>query len=144
MLGFLSRVYDFNLMCNVIFFFNDPATPEIYTYGHPLSLHDALPISDITRRRADQAGNAVFLLELGHVEHGEEALAAVQQVGQGQGSFGLADAAGADQQEDAHRSVGFVQPGRCRAHGTIQRRSEEHTSELPSLKRISYAVSCLK
>src|SRR3546814_18406070 len=29
-------------MC--IFFFNDSANTEIYTYGHPLSLHDALPI----------------------------------------------------------------------------------------------------
>src|SRR3546814_11191414 len=28
-----------------IFFFNDPATTEIYTYLHTLSLHDALPIS---------------------------------------------------------------------------------------------------
>src|SRR3546814_1962195 len=27
-----------------IFFFNDTATTEIYTYGHTLSLHDALPI----------------------------------------------------------------------------------------------------
>src|SRR6056297_819432 len=27
------------------FFFNDPAPPEIYTYCHTLSLHDALPIS---------------------------------------------------------------------------------------------------
>src|SRR3546814_11617118 len=27
------------------FFFNDTATTEIYTYGHTLSLHDALPIS---------------------------------------------------------------------------------------------------
>src|SRR3546814_17260955 len=26
-------------------FFNDTAPTEIYTYGHPLSLHDALPIS---------------------------------------------------------------------------------------------------
>src|SRR3546814_3682048 len=26
------------------FFFNDPATTEIYTYRHALSLHDALPI----------------------------------------------------------------------------------------------------
>src|SRR3546814_17918959 len=26
-------------------FFNDTATTEIYTYGHTLSLHDALPIS---------------------------------------------------------------------------------------------------
>src|SRR3546814_15489284 len=28
-----------------VFFFNDTATTEIYTYGHTLSLHDALPIS---------------------------------------------------------------------------------------------------
>src|SRR3546814_15694391 len=27
------------------FLFNDTSTPEIYTYGHTLSLHDALPIS---------------------------------------------------------------------------------------------------
>src|SRR3546814_12033370 len=27
------------------FFFKYTATPEIYTYCHPLSLHDALPIS---------------------------------------------------------------------------------------------------
>src|SRR3546814_1886762 len=29
-------------------------------------------------------------------------------------------------------------------HGKLQRRSEEHTSELQSLMRISYAVFCLK
>src|SRR3546814_12664017 len=28
----------------LIFFFNDTATTEIYTYCHTLSLHDALPI----------------------------------------------------------------------------------------------------
>src|SRR3546814_18217802 len=28
----------------VCFFVNDTATTEIYTYGHTLSLHDALPI----------------------------------------------------------------------------------------------------
>src|SRR3546814_16734203 len=28
-----------------LFFFNDSETTEIYTYGHTLSLHDALPIS---------------------------------------------------------------------------------------------------
>src|SRR3546814_11059232 len=37
-------------MCSVVScvfvfcFFNDTATTEIYTYGHTLSLHDALPI----------------------------------------------------------------------------------------------------
>src|SRR3546814_2297418 len=35
-----------------IFFFNDPATTEFYTYGHTLSLHDALPICG---KRADAA-----------------------------------------------------------------------------------------
>src|SRR3546814_7050306 len=31
-------------MNSFCFFFNDKATTEIYTYGHTLSLHDALPI----------------------------------------------------------------------------------------------------
>src|SRR3546814_19820845 len=33
------------LCCFFLFFFKDTATTEIYTYGHTLSLHDALPIS---------------------------------------------------------------------------------------------------
>src|SRR3546814_4256321 len=32
------------MLCVYVFFFNDTATTEIYTYGHTLSLHDALPI----------------------------------------------------------------------------------------------------
>src|SRR3546814_3065647 len=35
-------------------------------------------------------------------------------------------------------------PGIDRARGALCRRSEEHTSELQSLMRISYAVFCLK
>src|SRR3546814_11486805 len=31
--------------CHFLFFFSDSATTELYTYGHTLSLHDALPIS---------------------------------------------------------------------------------------------------
>src|SRR3546814_11703033 len=34
---------DYVVLC--VFFFNDTATTEIYTYLHTLSLHDALPIS---------------------------------------------------------------------------------------------------
>src|SRR3546814_2057337 len=34
--------------------------------------------------------------------------------------------------------------GRCVAHAKLRIRSEEHTSELQSLMRISYAVFCLK
>src|SRR3546814_17097814 len=33
------------LLVSILFFFNDTATTEIYTYLHTLSLHDALPIS---------------------------------------------------------------------------------------------------
>src|SRR3546814_20491978 len=36
----------------VFVFFNDTATTEIYTYGHTLSLHDALPICRKRRIRA--------------------------------------------------------------------------------------------
>src|SRR5216110_2573995 len=38
-------------MSLIFFFFNDPATTEIYTSSHTLSLHDALPTS-APRRRA--------------------------------------------------------------------------------------------
>src|SRR3546814_12909600 len=43
-------------MISMFFFLNDTATTEIYTYGHTLSLHDALPLS--RRRKAErEAGN---------------------------------------------------------------------------------------
>src|SRR3546814_11850934 len=50
-----------------VFFFNDTATTEIYTYLHTLSLHDALPISNCclratglraSRRRAAVSGSS--------------------------------------------------------------------------------------
>src|SRR3546814_9927553 len=47
-------------------------------------------------------------------------------------------ALGADRR-DPHRPVAGAQPA-----GTVVARSEEHTSELQSLMRISYAVFCLK
>src|SRR3546814_10791682 len=44
-----------------------------------------------------------------------------------------------------HRSNRTVQtPSRWQVREPIHRRSEEHTSELQSLMRISYAVFCLK
>src|SRR3546814_15055222 len=36
------------IMYKSYFFFNDTATTEIYTYGHTLARHDALPISQRT------------------------------------------------------------------------------------------------
>src|SRR3546814_10259565 len=69
-------------------------------------------------------GNAVFQLLVGAFQ-------------QGIGTLGLAGAAPQDRQGD-HRQRGNDE----QADG--QHRSEEHTSELQSLMRISYAVFCLK
>src|SRR5213075_2031793 len=41
----LSEILDHLIDILFLFFFNDPATTEIYTTRHTLSLHDALPIS---------------------------------------------------------------------------------------------------
>src|SRR3546814_2576929 len=53
------------------------------------------------------------------------------------GTFGLEDLA------DVHRMLA-AQRREARMHLRGHRRSEEHTSELQSLMRISYAVFCLK
>src|SRR3546814_2143128 len=51
----------------------------------------------------------------------------------------------ADAQAIVPRRIRGLQPGQGRVHGaTPSIRSEEHTSELQSLMRISYAVFCLK
>src|SRR3546814_1109170 len=46
-----------------VFIFNDTATTEIYTYGHTLSLHDALPIlavqTELCAQVADRAAGTV-------------------------------------------------------------------------------------
>src|SRR3546814_19469265 len=41
----LFFLFSFECKSSFFLFFNDTATTEIYTYGHTLSLHDALPIS---------------------------------------------------------------------------------------------------
>src|SRR3546814_15285305 len=105
------------------FFFNDPATTEIYTYCHTLSLHDALPILHGIIPFARHGGRRA----VGQVTAGVEAHAHDRRAGLGQ--------------REHHRAV-RLRPGmRLNVDET---RSEEHTSELQSLMRISYAVFCLK
>src|SRR3546814_2682161 len=53
------------------------------------------------------------------------------------------DKARANDRQDARRQQAARQPAQRRAGEPRQRRSEEHTSELQSLMRISYAVFCL-
>src|SRR3546814_15859752 len=92
-----------------IFFFNDTATTEIYTYGHTLSLHDALPIY---HRHGCSRHERHHALDL--------------RVGDG-----------------GPGAVGVRRRPMSEAALPVAR-SEEHTSELQSLMRISYAVFCLK
>src|SRR3546814_2630892 len=105
-----------------IFFCKIKATTEIYTYGHTLSLHDALPISDT--RSFDYA------------IHGDD------------------DPSGVNARNAAIVNLFYMNNwlhdwwydhGFDEQAGNAQTsRSEEHTSELQSLMRISYAVFCLK
>src|SRR3546814_5735519 len=109
-------IYFTMLYLHFCFVFNDTATTEIYTYLHTLSLHDALPISgSASRSRRRTAPSA---------------------------------APRNPTRPDARRSPRRAR-GRCRAaarcrYGCTASRSEEHTSELQSLMRISSAVFCLK
>src|SRR3546814_5198731 len=61
---------------------------------------------------------------------------------QGVDQGGLADVGAADDGDVAGAVWGGIHAGIVWANG--QKRSEEHTSELQSLMRISYAVFCLK
>ena len=79
--------------------------------AHRLGQHAALAVADVAGRRAGQPRNLVVLLVLRHVDDDHVAVAAVEDVGQGHGRLGLADAAGADQQEDADRPARVDQVG---------------------------------
>src|SRR3546814_7975826 len=106
-------------MLVVLCCFNDTPTTEIYTYLHTLSLHDALPISPARLYRLARARSLYAPRD------------------RRRGLQGGQDPAG-----DGRAPVGAVG-----SLGQISReyvRSEEHTSELQSLMRISYAVFCLK
>src|SRR3546814_13293483 len=98
-------------MSYVIFFFSAPATTEIYTYCHTLSLHGALPICS-GRLHGDPSG----AFEPMPPAQAIEAPAAAP----------------------AHDRRGLLT-----AALRLAARSEEHTSALQSLMRISYAVFCL-
>src|SRR3546814_17350703 len=93
--------------CDCFCFFNDTATTEIYTDGHTLALHDALPICRCCW--AARCAMTIMMISAAR-SHGAQRLVST----------------------------------RLRASRCVASRSEEHTSELQSLMRNSYAVFCLK
>src|SRR3546814_10535676 len=114
-----------------LFFFNDTSTTEIYSYGHTLSLNDALPSSD--------------------AEDGRAALASGRRRGRLQRLHYVPPDSPSPRpaaRSASQRSCAATRSGVClasqRSNSASRSRSEEHTSELQSLMRISYAVFCLK
>src|SRR3546814_6980337 len=109
-----------------LFFFYYPATPEIYTYVHPLSLHDALPISAGTILRS-------------HVE-GQNTTSCPCTPPRSSSRTNPCTACTMGTCDGSSWEL-ILTPNR---RAVAAQRSEEHTSELQSLMSISYAVFCLK
>ena len=110
------------------FFFNDTATTEIYT----LSLHDALPIWEhLTRKYC--------------WEHFQQAMCLQQSLKWGVRHDLFALIRQKPKCMDDYRKLKWELTRKFTRNKQLKgRRSEEHTSELQSHVRISYAVFCLK
>src|SRR3546814_13430768 len=97
----------------VVFFFNDTATTEIYTYLHTLSLHDALPIF---AGRADREADDVVAQEqpVGGAAHQPEQRQVRRQAARRSDAFWQADVGVHDRPAVArHREAGQQEIGRA-------------------------------
>src|SRR3546814_4302413 len=106
-------------------FFDDTEPSEIYTYLHSLSLHDPLPICSGSGAAANSGANSPSASTAG-VDGQSASISAGTSGLRGAGCGGA-----------LRTSTGVLA-------GSALGRSEEHTSELQSLMRITYAVFCLK
>src|SRR3546814_9082455 len=145
------------------FYFHDTATTEIYTYEHTLSLHDALPGWELEKSANPPQVIATAKQSMAvHVR----ALLDFHKAGIPTFDYGnnIRQVALDEGVAEAFDFPGFVpayiRPLFCRGIGpfrwaalsgdpediyrTDAKRSEEHTSELQSLMRTSYAFFCLK
>ena len=77
----------------------------------------AFLVADVAGRGADQAGDVVPLAELAHVEPDDGGLAVEEELGEGLGQLGLADAGRAEEEERADRPVRVLQPGPAPSDG---------------------------
>src|SRR3546814_20037657 len=134
-ISFLTFSRTFFCFC-FVFFFNDPATTEIYTYLHTLSLHDALPILSLKtasfRLACPTRSSAVFAFTSGRKSAMLWRICA--------SSINLPTIWPLSASSMCPSGALAIKP----SGNFTCLRSEEHTSELQSLMRISYAVFCLK
>src|SRR3546814_7418044 len=125
-----------------MFFFYDTATPEIYTYVHTLSLHDALPIAGcerftVMRKEPLHLRPAIVRLHGGGGNREAGRMRGPRRCTRHRaraGSAGVALLA-------VRHGMTIVPVILSGGSGTrLWPRSEAHTSELQSLMRNSYAV----
>src|SRR3546814_3400425 len=90
-------------------------------------------------RRPPRSTRADTLFPYTTLFRSKDAVDSCRSVQWGQQSVGFSHV-----QRAAINIDGHVGADRVRPHRLLARRSEEHTSELQSLMRISYAVFCLK
>src|SRR3546814_3565222 len=115
---------------------NDSATTEIYTYSHTRSLHDALPSwTGATPWQVVQQALQIPRADGPKYQWRPNAHLLAQDLTDDFQGKALAHP-WLDGPPDRL-------PGKA-AHVALPIRSEEHTSELSSLMRLSYAVFCLK
>src|SRR3546814_5881573 len=112
------------LLLILFFFFKYTATHEIYTFCHTLSLHDALPISRCCATARAGCGSAP---------------STAWRTGCCACTGRTRSCPKASRSSTATTSCAW-----SIAWSSSSNRSEEHTSELQSLMRISYDVFCLK
>src|SRR3546814_6137528 len=130
----------------LFFCFNENATTEIYTYCHTLSLHGALPILRFGKGWPSCRLDLAAARYLAHAQRKRRTASAEPEIKP------------APQHRDRHQieqrpddlerqSAIIAEMERLRqihrAHRQRPGRSEEHTSELPSLMSISYADFCM-
>src|SRR3546814_8439667 len=107
-------------------FFNETSTTYIYTYCHTLSLHDALPILRPAMSASSSMHSILISVESMSIAN----------------SLQLRNGTSSSRQATSIRRC--PQNSRTSSRLSVSTRSKEHTSELQSLMRISYAVFCLK
>src|SRR3546814_6823861 len=108
-------------------------------YCHTLSLHDALPItsSPISALRACASASASTTMPT-------TSMPCCSASRRCSGLYGLFGGGRAVERQDDGHAPGALLRLEAAVEGQLADRSEEHTSELQSLMRISYAVFCLK
>src|SRR3546814_4797490 len=138
-------------------FFHDPATTDIYTYFHTLSLPDALPIYDF--RNAIRASRSSLLISTTFcfaASASPPCHRTASNRDRARPSWRnrvwpltvrvrpMPHSGGVRHSCPVASPSGFPSASPSPMSCSKRSRSEEHTSELQSLMRISYAVFCLK